>query len=30
MDAFTADGLIANFIWGREEIQPSDCGPRFG
>jgi hypothetical protein len=26
MDDLTADGLIANFSWGREEIHPSDYG----
>jgi hypothetical protein len=27
MDDLTADELIANFSWGREEIQPSDYEP---
>jgi len=26
MDGLTADGLIVNFSWGREEIQRSDYG----
>jgi hypothetical protein len=26
MDDLTPDGLIVNFSWGREEIQPSDNG----